>query len=111
MANFRVVGPLNFNLPAGGLAPGQSTPTFWTTDPHLGKGTVQFTVLPDFAEMAAAPNPGGITLATRNPAVQWSPKPSPVGGTDLSVTLHVEVVNVGPNTANTAQMFISFIEE
>ena len=110
MARTRLIGPLNFRFDGDGLAPGQSTHTFWTTDPPLSGGTVQFTVQPDFPEVLAAP-PGGITLAVANPAIQLEnggvgPARTPI----QKLTLHVDVINVGEHTARSAQMYISFIE-
>lgn len=102
MASFRVVGPLPFDFGSGGLAPGASTATFWTTDPPLGSGTVTFTAFPL--------NPvghDGSRLAVRDPTVQL--QAGSVGGS-TDITLHVVVVNVGQNPVFEAVMFISFIE-
>jgi hypothetical protein len=96
----RVFGPFPLNFGAQGLAPGQFTDTFWTTDPQLGGGTVTFTAIPLNID-----GDGG-RLAVRDPTVQAVA--TPIGG--LNITLHVVVANVGQNTVVDASMYISYNE-
>jgi hypothetical protein len=102
MATFRVFGPFALDFGAGGLAPGQSTGTFWTTNPQLAAGTVTFTAVP-----LNVVGPDGGRLAVRDPTVQT--EAGPVAGSS-NITLHVVVANVGQNTVFQASMFISFVE-
>jgi hypothetical protein len=102
MASFRAFGPFPLNFGSGGLAPGASTDTFWTTDPQLRAGTVTFTAVP-----LNVVGPDGGRLAVRDPTVQV--EAGPVGGS-TNITLHVVVANVGQNPIFNASMYISFIE-
>jgi len=102
MATFRAFGPFSLNFGPGGLAPGQSIGTFWTTSPELGGGTVTFSAHP--INVVGA---DGGRLAIRDPTVHT--EPGPVGGSS-NVTLHAVVANVGQNTVFEASMYISFIE-
>jgi hypothetical protein len=96
----QVFGPLTMNFGAQGLAPGQSFPTYWTTDPPVGGGTVTFTA---FALNLAG---DGGSLAIRDPTVQAVAD----GEGGLNITLLAVVANVGQSTVFDASMFISFNE-
>ena len=102
MATFRVVGPLPLDFGPGGLEPGQSISTVWTTNPQLAVGTVTFTAFP----LNVVGSDGG-RLAVRDPTVQT--EAGPVAGS-ANITLHAVVANVGQNTVFKASMVISFVE-
>jgi hypothetical protein len=103
-ATTRFFGPFSLDFGPDGLAPGDSTQTFWDLDPQLRAGTVTFTAIP-----AVTAGEDGARLAIRDPTVQVKRGLSPIV-TAFDVTLHAVVANVGENIVHSANMYISYVE-